>query len=186
MDSEPGTDDIPPGLEDRVVRALRDDGAIGSGATRRHRLRVFASAAALVMAVGLGWIAGARGPSGDVSEGGDAELYALMIYAGAERTGRSSDPAEAVKRGREFGDWARERRVSAGGDVRVVEGVRLAGTAAVVGAESPPTGVQPSGFFLVRSNDEASLLRDAGSHPHVRGGGVLVVRRVGATVSGLR
>lgn len=157
---------LPPGLEDRVVAALRADGAFAPPARPWPRL---AAVAALVL-VATAWGAFALGrSSASVTLTGDK--YLLLLY-GAGTIGTADEPARFA----EYSAWA--GRLAAEGKLDAAE--RLGLGARVAGPDLPALGAAPPplGFFLVRaaSFDEAAAL--AAECPHTKHGGTVVVRKV--------
>jgi hypothetical protein len=176
--------DLPPALEDRLIRALREEGLVNSRLSAFRAARRLATfAVAMSLAAGTGWFIGGRGSAVEAAAPPASQLYALLIYSD-DRYHPITSAAGASARAREYGDWGRDRQYrDPGSGVRFLEGMRLGGAAAVLGAETPPEGSQPAGFFLVQASDESRAVDEARTHPHLKYGGVLVVRRVGATVS---
>lgn len=157
--------ELPAGLEDRVVAALRADGRLAP--KRAPRWQALAAAALFVVSVAGAFSAGRL--SMTPAQAGDK--YLLLLY-GAEAV----TPAEESARFAEYSSWAgrlqSERRLD--GAERLGPAMRLAGSSMPGLSESP----QPLGFFLVRaaSFDEASAI--AADCPHVKHGGSVVVRKV--------
>jgi hypothetical protein len=145
--------EVPPdvALEDRVVRALVASGAIGQ--RRRYWPWIVATAAALVLAVGLQWFRTPR-PAPGVS-------YMLLLYDN-DSTLRRPESAEGARRFAEYAQWADSLQ-------RVGE---LERTAALAGPG------EISGFFIVRAPTDAAAARIAAACPHLRYGGRVVVRRL--------
>jgi len=151
----------PPGDEEQIVRRLKAARLLEPESGRTWKL--VAAALLLFGAFVAGWLA-AR------SEGGrsNANRYVLLLY-GAPAV-RSSARVE------EYREWAREQREMG----REVRGERL-GTSEVVVGGSAPAGLLLQGFFVITAEDEPDAVDVARSHPHVRQGGLVVVRPIEPT-----
>jgi hypothetical protein len=151
--------DPPPALETRVVMALRERGLL------RRKRRLWpgaAAAAALLAAFAAGWSLGARGREPVAT----APRYVLLLYGAATSGGE-------VDRVSEYREWA--RGVRAGG--RVTGGERLGDEdIATFGAEPPRTAIR--GYFVLEAASDRDAAAIARTHPHVRHGGSVVVRRI--------
>ena len=159
--------EIPPGLEDRVVRALRAEGALAPASTPWPMRRLAAIAAMLIVATAWGGFQIGRSSA---APGGSGDKYLLLLYGAQTAT-----PAEEASRVAEYSAWAGSlaaaRRLDAAerlGDASRTAGVSLPGL-----QSAPP----PLGFFVVRAGsfDEAS--RIAEECPHVKYGGTVVIRK---------
>lgn len=154
-----------PALEDRVVAALRRDGAFG------HSRRAFVAAgvAAAIVLVATGFALGrlVRDPATTLAEG----RFMLLLY-GADTT----SPDERLARVAEYSAWAREE----GRAGRLETGEELAPERIVLGVASAAPGLdqQPRGFFVIRAGtvEEASAI--AARCPHLRHGGTVQVQRI--------
>jgi hypothetical protein len=95
----------------------------------------------------------------------------LLLYGGTDT--RSDDGV------REYGDWA--RRLAASGTN--VSGEKLADDSELlVGAPlNNPVRADLRGFFIVQAADVERAQQLAVSHPHVKRGGTIVVRRIDPT-----
>jgi hypothetical protein len=158
----------PERLRDRITADLRSRGLVRSPrSTRLHR------AAFLLLPLLAGFAAGwmlkpASGPSEGHQSG--QPRYVLLLYGGTTST--SGDPV------REYGSWA-QRLVAAG---TPVSGEKLAPVRFVVGAPLADTAhADLGGFFIVQAADDQRARELALSHPHVRRGGTIVVRRIDPT-----
>ena len=79
---------------------------------------------------------------------------------------------------REYGDWA--RRLAASGPE--VSGEKLADDRELlVGAPISRARADLRGYFIVEAADLQRAQQLAGSHPHVKRGGTIVVRRIDPT-----
>jgi hypothetical protein len=167
----------PPGLEARVVEALRGRGLI---APRRPRVWVASLAAALA-----GLVCGIAVSRGTVREPGrppaaEGRSYALLLYPGAALETSAADEHARVE---EYRSWA--RGLAAQG--RLVSGeklqrpVRLLRAAMPVAVEDADPHGRMQGFFLVRapSLEEAEAI--ARSCPHLRHGGAIALREIDPT-----
>jgi hypothetical protein len=151
----------PPALEDRTLDALHRRGLLAVRARRGWR-RAAALLALMASAAAAGWLA--RGvPAGRQDAG---PRFVLLLYGDAQ--GHAS-PDAAV---REYGAWARELA----GTGTAVSGERLANEAVVVGA--PIEAVSVRGYFIVHTADERRAVEIAATHPHVKRGGTIIVRRM--------
>lgn len=151
-------------LEERTIDALRRRGLVAPRPARAWLLA--AAILALMAAAGAaGWVArGARGATD-----ADEPRFVLLLYGNPVGHG-SADEAVA-----EYGRWARELA----GTGTAVSGERLANEAVVVGA--PIDAVLVRGYFIVQVSDERRAVEIAATHPHVRRGGTIIVRRISRT-----
>jgi hypothetical protein len=156
----------PADLEERVVAALRAEGALRP-VSRRWTTRNLLAAAAVFVA---GFAVGAY-LSPDASPPEDTRArFLLLLYEGERRPPRSEEDALA----REYGAWAAGLRRSG----RTVTGDRLASEprVGVNGADADSLAGALQGFFIVGADslEEATLLAE--ESPHVRHGGRVVLR----------
>lgn len=157
--------ELPPGLEDRVVAALRVEGALAPKGTSRWP--AIAAAVLFVMTIAGAFALGRSSAESTLS----GDKYLLLLYGG-----QTASAAEETARVAEYSAWAgqlaSERRLDAA--ERLGETARTAGLGLPALDAAPP----PLGFFLVRARsfDEASAI--ASDCPHVRHGGTVVVRKV--------
>jgi hypothetical protein len=156
------------GLEDRVVAALRAEGALPPRSARRHRLRLAAAAAVILAATAWGSFTLGQSTAGAAGSGGK---YLLLLYGAA-----SASASEEEARFAEYSAWA--GRLSA--ERRLDAAERLGPAARVAGPPVPGLGdaQQPLGFFLVRAASFDAAAAIAADCPHVRHGGTVVVRQV--------
>lgn len=150
----------PPALRSRVEAAL-----VARGALRRSRLPVtiMAAAAAMLLFV-AGWQLGARAPGADES----GPRFVLLLYEPASFQHGPHD-----ERAAEYGAWAR------GLGSAFASGDALGEQARVVGEDVStlrPDG--PTGFFVIRAPDHDAAVAVAQTCPHVRYGGIVVVRPI--------
>lgn len=154
----------PAALEDRTVDALRRRQLLAEPG-RRVWLRAAAVLTLMGAAAAAGWIA--RGSASATHD--HASRFVLLLYGDA--TGHAS-AGEAVA---EYRGWARDLA----GTGAVVSGERLANEAIVVGAPLEANLVR--GYFIVQASDERRAVEIARTHPHVKRGGTIVVRRIAPT-----
>jgi hypothetical protein len=154
--------DPPPGVRRDLVARLRREGLLRSP---RGWARLAAAAALLAAGFSLGWLAARQLPPRPGHS--SSPQFVFLLY------GAASDPSrDAVS---EYGAWA--RRLAAEG--RSVHGEKLAGPDVTIGGPAPSS--VPGGFFTIAAGslDEARAL--AAAHPHVRRGGIIVVRQIDPT-----
>lgn len=188
----------PMALEDRVVAALRQRGALGvgaGGAPSRERVvgRLLAAAAVAAVCVALGalgalWMTSdGRGPAAPA--GAPAEpagsTYALLLLSGPGEFEITA--AEEAQRVQEYSGWAGEL-AQAG---RLLAGEKLADEGRLLSVADPETAVRLvpegrgdgvlAGFFLIRAADDEEAVRIAAGCPHLRYGGQVEVRRIEPT-----
>ena len=149
----------PSSLERRIVRRLQQEGTIRGGSAMLKRLAVAATIAAIFMA---GWFTGRAAKSTTPSGG---ERYALLLYGDV-----AAPSAELVA---EYSAWAHTAR--AGG--RSLTGDRLEKASLAFG-EGAATGAEPQGFFVFTAASAEDARAVAASHPHVRRGGRVVLKRI--------
>ena len=153
--------EIPPPrqLYGEVVARLRQDGEL----RRTRHWTWWAAAASIVVAFAAGW-ASSRYASPQVAPAGDR--YVLLLYGDAQ--GREADLVS------EYGAWARAARTNG----RFMTGERLDDSAMVLGGTAADTGARVSGFFVFTAPSRADAEALAKSHPHLRHGGRIVLRRI--------
>jgi hypothetical protein len=151
----------PPELAHRIVGRLRRERLIAREPRLRRSWTLAAAAVGLAFAFGAGFLAAKRESS--------ADRYLLLLYG--EPGPRSAARVEEYRR------WAVEQR-SRGREVR---GERLNPEEWVVGSSGVSSTLSLLGFFLVTAGNEADAVALARSHPHVRYGGVIVVRPIDPT-----
>ena len=167
----PAESALPPGLEDRVVQALRARGLVARG--RRGPSRGWqATAAAALFLCGMGTGLVARRPAPPTT----GPSYLLLLYPAPGYV--AGDAAEEARRVAEYGEWAgrlhREGRLlgaeKLGGQALVLEAGRLAAS-----------GEGPQGYFLVRARSLEEAQAIARSCPHLAHGGQVTVQVVDPT-----
>jgi hypothetical protein len=170
-------------LEDRVVAALCKEGLME---TRHQRNRTaFGALAAGVGAIALfagGWGSAQWATAQTASPQASSTVqpaapptHALLLYDTASYR-PAATPAEHQARVREYTAWARDH--ASGPGARVVGGDELLGTVGTHGGAA--AGGDLAGFFLVRAGSADEAMKLAGDCPHLKHGGSVVVRAVGA------
>ena len=152
----------PPKVYDAIVRELRADGSIRTG---RSWVRTVAMAAVFAGVFAAGWMAARATPGQPV--GGDR--YMLLLYGEVTGTER-----ELVS---EYAAWARAARTNG----RFMTGERLDRKVLVLGGEPESVGPAAAGFFVFTAPTTADAEALARSHPHLRHGGRVVLRRINPT-----
>jgi hypothetical protein len=154
----------PPALRAKIVGQLRERGLVRSPAARRW-IGV-AAAAVLTLAA----FAGGRYSAGvTVPAAGGTDRYMLLLY-GEVRGGET----ELVS---EYARWARTMRTEG----RQMTGERLdPEVVAIGGADQDPASIV-RGYFVFTAATRTEALEVARSHPHVRRGGRVVLRRISTT-----
>jgi hypothetical protein len=160
-----------PGLEDRVVTALRSNNLLGNRSrTPRHWRTAAAAAALFVIGLAAGYWSGTNAaPAVAVPSG---PVFALLLYGEASIEGGATE-AQLVE---EYGRWAIAIREAG----HYITGERLNETTQTIGAPLPE-GAPVRGFFLVSAANLEQALALARSCPHVRRGGQIIVRPVDPT-----
>jgi hypothetical protein len=98
--------------------------------------------------------------------------FVLFLYAASDsRPVAESDEAARVQ---EYARWARLQRAMGS----VEAGQRLEDTAVTLGSAEASLGVGPAGYFIVRASSLEQAVGVARSCPHLRHGGVIVVRPI--------
>lgn len=158
----------PPGLEDRVVGALRGQSLLRTRSTAWG----WQAAAALVL-LGTGVLLGRfSAPAPDLDTAASRSSmprFLLMLTDG-------DDSGDDVERSVRYRQWAMDQR-SAG---RGITGERLApsGVAVVRSGSGPVLTPDVQGYFVISAasiDDAASVAR---SSPHVQSGGMIIVRPI--------
>jgi hypothetical protein len=155
-------EDAPPlSSQARIVRKLKASGLLEP--ERRPYWKLAVAAVVLSAAFAAGWLA-ARAEAVWPRE----NRYVLLLYG--ESDSRSNARVE------EYREWAREEK-NKGRDAR---GERLSTSEIAVGG-SARSGLTLQGFFVITAGSEEEAVGVAKSHPHVRHGGVVVVRPIDPT-----
>lgn len=170
----------PPGLEERLVKELRQRGRLAPARPRwiRPLLQTAAAVLLLVGGVVLGrWTDGAAGPGPEQ----DTEAHFMLLLYEPPGWSREAE-AERVE---EYGAWARrlaeEGRSVTGAPLEAVEQVLVPEPGerdATAGPDGEPEGLSLGGYFLIGADDFASAVEVAESCPHLRHGGTVVVREL--------
>jgi hypothetical protein len=162
----------PSALRDRVERDLRRRGMVITARPRYARLAATVLFPLLCAAAGFGagWFSRPIA-SATIRHDDRQPHFILLLYGGTD-----SPTDNGV---REYGDWAR-RVAATGADV---SGEKLADESGVlVGAPiGSSAGADLRGFFIVQAEDASQAQLLAVSHPHVKRGGTIVVRRIDPT-----
>jgi hypothetical protein len=160
------------GLEERTVRALRDQGLLASPAAGPRLASALKQLAAAAVLVSVGYLSGARRPAA----GPTSPEYLLLLREDAEFRVPEGGNAALV---REYTAWAGELRRAG----RLVGGEELEGAATLLpdAARLQAQGSSSiSGFFLVTAPDDAGARAIALDCPHLRHGGQIELRKVRA------
>lgn len=168
-------------LEDRVVRALAARGLVRRPVALR---RFWPAAAAAIVALAAGFLAGRAGVPAPAAPGDDpSPRFMLLLYDDPGRDATQT-PEEARRIAAEYGAWARELdrdgRFVAGdpihGEARLL---RRAGGRVEVFPAAAPGGEVVVGYFMIRARDADEALEIARGCPHLAYDGSVLVRRVG-------
>lgn len=159
----------PPGLEDRVVGALRGQSLLGTRSTAWGW-----QAAAALFLLGTGVLFGrfsAPAPDLDTAVSRSSMPRFLLMLTDGE-----DDSGDDVERSARYRQWVIDQR-SAG---RAITGERLApsGLAVVRSGSGPVLTPDVQGYFVISAasiDDAASVAR---SSPHVQSGGMIIVRPI--------
>ena len=163
----PGPAGPSPGLEERVVAALRAQGLL---APRQGGHRLWLVAAGLVCFV-FGWAL--RGQVERREAASDGSLYLLLLSELSER----ADSSAEAQRVEEYRSWAIELRRQG----RLVRAEKLGAESHALGAKGETAPTRASGFFLIRAASIEEALALARGCPHLLHGGSITVQPVDAT-----
>lgn len=174
--------DPPSRLGRRVEHSLRARGSLAPRTPAWFRVAGAAAAAALLLAGGY-WLGAIDGGEDIVAEADPAAetRYVLLLYEGEDfRPSADEDALVAEYRGWAVG-LAREGTLVAGEKLEE-SGMLLQtpggdGTALPGGDHGSPLG-RLGGYFVISAADRAEALAIAGSNPHLRHGGRIVVRPI--------
>lgn len=174
--------DPPPGLGRRIERSLRARDSLAPRAPAWFRLTGAAAAAALLVTGGY-WLGAIDGGADVVVEADPADeiRYVLLLYEDADfRPSADEDALVAEYRGWAIG-LARDGALVAGEKLdetgMLLEAPGGDGTALPGGADGSPLG-RLAGYFVIAAADRAEALAIAGTNPHLRHGGRIVVRPI--------
>jgi hypothetical protein len=168
--------DVPPeGLENQVVVRLRSLGLIRRSAWKIRAFGIMAFIATAIAMFGIGRDVGTqRAVMADTRTPG-AE-FLLLLYEGADFD--PGAPEQASARIQEYRTWATHladigHLISAGRLSAPSDAIRVPSTT----IRLPSTG-EPTGYFLVVALDRNEAVRLAATCPHVRHGGIVVIRPI--------
>ena len=167
---------LPPELEERIVAALREKGALTPRRPATSRLWL---AAAAVACFAAGWLGrGFSMPRAASAETGP--LYLILL----SQLPDSPDAADEARLVDEYRSWAESLERAH----QLVRAERLAPEAKLVVPPALPaiggrneTTPTPSGFFLIRAKSLGDAVAVARGCPHLRHGGSLSVHTVDTT-----
>jgi hypothetical protein len=161
----PATAAPPPGLEDRVVRAVAAAGLLRP--PRRQVSPWLALAASLVAAVG-GWLAHGLATT---TAGARPDAPAFLLLLSEPQPLATDKPVAALAD--EYRRWAAGLAEANG----VVYAARLLDAGRELGATGG-SAAPPKGFFVVRAADLDAAVEVARTSPHLAYGGAITVRPV--------
>lgn len=170
-----GVADNSTGLEDRVVDRLRSIGLIRR---TRWKMRAIVAVAFIAIAVAMFSIGRDVGtqPAAPAGKRAPHSEFLLLLYEGAGFD--PGAPEQASARIQEYRAWA--RYLSDTG--HLISAGRLSGLTDAILVPSTtirsPTTSEPTGYFLVVALDRNEAIRLAAGCPHVRHGGIVVVRPI--------
>ena len=163
----------PPGVEDRLVAALRARGDLRAK-SRASRWVIGGGLAAVAAAVLL--MTMLRRPAGP----GNQEPRFLLLIAEDARYSPPTDSADAQARVAEYTEWA--GRLAGAGQLISAGELAYAGTDVRAEGKTPSVidtrAGAVSGYFLVHAQSLAQAEQLAADSPHLRYGGTVVVRPV--------
>jgi hypothetical protein len=157
----------PPGLEDRVVAAMRQEKLLRP-AGRAPWLQVAAALVFLAIGIGIGrWLLPQPVPPTPIVQ---FQPRFMLLLSGA------APVADDNARAREYGAWASAESKKG----RYITGERLADEALLIERDRPSSRVpaEVQGFFVVSAAALEEAAAVARSSPHVRDGGRIVVRPI--------
>ena len=156
----------PPGLQQRITRTLERDGLVEPRSARVRRLVIPAAIAAVLLAAAFSAGRVQRSTAID-----PRPQFLFLLYE--DSTYRDARPIREIVA--EYGGWAdslrRERALVLG------EKLGLAHTELPERLGQAAEGL-PTGLFIIRANDLASARTIAGTSPHIRQGGRIVVHAI--------
>lgn len=156
----------PPDLESRLVRSLRAESLLGDS---RRSPWLYAAASILLVASGIA--IGRMGATGSTAPQQTVQPNRfLLMLTDADPVGDDAARAE------QYRQWAADVRAAG----HQISGDRLAngGIAVMRDGSAPVMNPEVQGFFIVSASglDEAAAV--ARSSPHVRSGGLIIVRPI--------
>ena len=155
-----------PDLESRLVRSLRGEGLLGAS---RRSPWLYAAASILLVAGGIaiGWMGAKRstGPQQTVQP----NRFLFMLTAAAP-------VGDDAARAEQYRQWAAGVRAEG----HQISGDRLAngGIAVMRDGSAPVMNPEVQGFFIVSASGLEEAAAVARSSPHVRSGGLIIVRPI--------
>lgn len=176
--------DPPPGLGRRIERSLRARDSLAPAPRAPAWFRLAGAAAAAALLVTGGYWLGAIGGGADVlveTDPANEARWVLLLYEG-EDFRPSADEEGLVA---EYRAWAvglaREGMLVAGEKLdetgTLLEAPGGGGSALPGGDHGSPLG-RLGGYFVIAAADRAEALAIAGTNPHLRHGGRIVVRPI--------
>jgi hypothetical protein len=168
----------PPAMEAELLARLSREGLIARRASRRYGVVLAAAAAAGIFALGLA-AGGAlrRTPTTTAPVAAASPRYVLFVES---PVGESMTDEQMMARVKEYRGWSVRMRSEGhglGGEKLADGGWSLLGDSAV--ALGPPSeGFVLGGYFLLQARDDAQALEIARTHPHLKHGGRMVLRRI--------
>jgi hypothetical protein len=169
--------ELPPALEDRVVRSLSERGVLHERRPRlwsRHAAMAVATAALFALGIAVGTRVEARRSSGSRATAPNTPRFALLLYGGPRDSPGVVD---------EYRRWAR----AVAAESREVSGEKLGdagiavSTATTASAADSAAGLALAGFFIISASSQEDAVAVARGSPHLRHGGTVVVRPIDPT-----
>lgn len=165
----------PPEMEGEILARLSREGLLAPrGFPRRWVFPIATAAAAATFVIGLAVGGARRQPAAPVSAG---PRYVLFVESSA---GQALSAEEIAGRVQEYRGWSLRMRAQGhglGGEKLAAGGWSLDGGAAVP-LPPPADGFQTGGYFLLTARDDAEAVAIARTHPHLKHGGRMVLRRI--------
>jgi hypothetical protein len=176
--------EVPPPLEmeaELLARLSREGLLSRRSRSRRWVAPLAAAAAAGIFALGLGlggaWRKPPAPPTPPVATAATGPRYVLFVEVGP---GQAVTGDALLARIQEYRDWSVRMRASGNG----LGGEKLAGGGWTLEGEASgplrpaPDGFETGGYFLLTARDDAEALEIARTHPHLKHGGRMVLRRI--------
>jgi hypothetical protein len=169
--------EVPPALEDRVVRSLSERGMLHHRQPRlwsRHAAMAVAAAALFALGIAVGTRVEARRSAAPSAPAPGAPRFALLLYGGPRDTPGVVD---------EYRRWAR----AVAAESRDVSGEKLGDAGVTVSGATPANAADSAagralaGFFIISASSQEDAVSVARGSPHVRHGGTIVVRPIDPT-----
>ena len=167
--------ELPPALEDRVVRSLSERGVLQRPPRlwSRHAAMAVAAAARFALGIAVGTRVEARRTAAPAAAP-NAPRFALLLYGG---------PRDAPGVVDEYRRWAR----AVAAESRDVSGEKLGDAGVTVSTATPANAADSAagralaGFFIISASSQEDAVSVARGSPHVRHGGTIVVRPIDPT-----